>query len=266
MLGKPIWAFTMGRGKREVFINSAHHANEWITAPLLLDFLESWALAYSSHGTIVGRSAAELYSRCRLFAVPMVDPDGVDLVNGAVSREGFARALDIAEEFPDVPFPSGWKANIEGIDLNLSYPYNWEEAKRIKFAQGWSRPAPRDYVGKEPLEAPEARAVWEFAKAHEFDAALSYHTQGGEIYWRLGSEVPEGAPGLAEKMARASGYELAEVPKASANAGFRDWFIAEYGRPGFTVEAGRGVNPLPLSQYDRLREDNFPLMASFMEG
>lgn len=265
-LGRPLHVLKMGRGKRQVFVNAAHHGNEWITTPLVLDFVESWAGAYASHGTIEGRSAAALYDSVTLYAAPMVDPDGVDIVNGAVSKEGYARALAIAEDFPDIPFPSGWKANAEGTDLNLNYPAEWEKARETKFALGFTRPAPRDFVGTAPLSAPEARAVYDFTLAHDLALTLSYHTQGGEIYWRFGDIEPEGARRIAERMADVSGYAVSDVPPASSYAGYRDWFIAEYRRPGFTVEAGRGKNPLPLTQYAELRADNFALIAAAMEG
>ena len=40
------------------------------------------------------------------------------------------------------------------MDLNLQFPANWEEARRIKFSQGYTKPAPRDYVGEGPLTEP----------------------------------------------------------------------------------------------------------------
>ena len=159
VLGKPLTVLKMGRGERRVFINAAHHANEWITAPLVLDFLESYAEAYATGGEMAGRSASSLFDKTTLYLAPMVDPDGVDLVNSAISPEGYAKALTIAEDFPDIPFPSGWKANIAGTDLNLNYPADWEKAREIKFARGYIKPAPRDFVGEYPLSAPEAAAV-----------------------------------------------------------------------------------------------------------
>jgi g-D-glutamyl-meso-diaminopimelate peptidase len=266
VLGRPLYSLRMGRGGRRLFINAAHHANEWITTPLVMDFLETYAAAYAANGTLAGRSAKELFASVTLFIAPMVDPDGVDLVCGAMGKEGFARALAIAENYPRIPFPSGWKANIEGVDLNLSYPAGWEEAKRIKFAQGFTRPAPRDFVGKAPLSAPEARAVYEYTLKNGFDMTLSYHTQGGEIYWSYGDIEPESARAIGERLAQVSGYTLTEAPPASSYAGYKDWFIKEYGRPGYTIEAGRGENPLPLSQYGRIREDNFPLIVTAMEA
>ena len=44
-------------------------------------------------------------------------------------------------------FQVGWKANINGVDLNLQFPAGWENAKEIKYAQGFNRPTPRDFVG-----------------------------------------------------------------------------------------------------------------------
>lgn len=265
VLGKPITVFTVGRGDARVLVAAAHHANEWITSTLTLDFLETYAAAYSAKASVEGRSAAALFGRVKLILVPTVDPDGVDLVNSAISKKGFARALSIAEGYPDIPFPQGWKANAEGIDLNLSYPADWEEARRMKFAEGYTRPAPRDYVGSAPLEAPEARALYELTLREDPDMVIAYHTQGGEIYPRYKDIEPEGSAEIAKAMAEVSGYEVAEVPDASSRAGYRDWFIDRFRRPGFTVEAGRGRNPLPLSSYGELRRDNFPLIVTAME-
>lgn len=264
--GNPIRALVIGEGRRELFINAAHHANEWITSPLVLDFLETYAKAFVEKGTLSGRNAAAFHSAVTLSIAPMVDPDGVDLVNGAADEETYEKALHIAEEFPQVPFTKGWKANIDGTDLNLNYPAGWEKAKEIKFKEGWVKPAPRDYVGETPLSAPESRALYEYTLKHDFALTVSYHTQGEEIYWKFGETEPEGAREIAETMAAVSGYSIADVPYESGFAGYKDWFIQETKRPGFTVEAGRGVNPLPLSQYEGIKQDNFPLMAAALEA
>ena len=65
---------------------------------------------------------------------------------------------------------------------------------------------------------------------------------------------------LGEVMARVSGYTLADVPEASAYAGYKDWFIQTFRRPGYTVEVGSGQNPLPLSQFPEIYRDNVPLL------
>lgn len=258
---KPIRVLRIGTGRREVFINAAHHANEWITTPLVTDFMESFAEAYVMKAPFENKNAVSLYSSNALYIAPMVNPDGVDLVNGAAPSQAENAARRIADDYPQIPFPSGWKANVEGTDLNLNYPAGWDEAKKLKYEKGFTSPAPRDFVGGAPLSARESRAVYDFTRTRDFAVTLSYHTQGEEIYYKYLDTVPEGARELALEMAAVSGYSAADVPYESGFAGYKDWFISEYSRPGFTVEAGRGVNPLPLSQYPRLREENFPLMA-----
>ena len=80
--GLPLWSVSIGEGETQVFYNAAHHANEWITTPLLLTFLEEYCLSLLDGDTLYGYDAAELYRRTTLSIVPMVDPDGVDLVTG----------------------------------------------------------------------------------------------------------------------------------------------------------------------------------------
>ena len=69
-----------------------------------------------------------------------------------------------------------------------------------------------------------------------------------------------GAQELGEAMAAASGYRLSDVPYNSAFAGYKDWFIQQFRRPGYTIEAGRGINPLPLSQFDEIYRDTLPIL------
>ncbi|MBR5948667.1 MAG: peptidoglycan-binding protein [Clostridia bacterium] len=267
VLGSPLRAVSFGKGAKEMLINASHHANEWITTPLVLKFLESFLIAYINGGTVYGRSAKALYERVKVTVVPLVNPDGVALVNGAIDKESacYIEAKRIAARYPSVRFPEGWKANIAGTDLNLNYPADWEEAKQIKFAQGWTEPAPRDYVGTEPLSAPESRALYELTLSHDFALTISYHTQGREIYWRFKDMEPPKGREIGEEMAAVSGYELALVPDVSSNAGYKDWFILNYDKPGYTVEAGAGVNPLPLSQFDEMYNDNIGIMITAME-
>ena len=57
-----------------------------------------------------------------------------------------------------------------------------------------------------------------------------------------------------------AGYLLANVPYNSSFAGYKDWFIQDYNKPGFTIEAGLGNNPLPISQFDKIYHDNLGIL------
>ena len=117
--------------QKKYFTVLQHIGNEWITAPLLMKFLENLSKSYVNGMPIFGKDPRELFSTVSLYLVPMVNPDGVDLVTGVITEgsRAYAGAQAIANNFPDIPFPSGWKANIEGIDLNLQFPAGWEQAK-----------------------------------------------------------------------------------------------------------------------------------------
>ncbi|MBR5868690.1 MAG: peptidoglycan-binding protein [Clostridia bacterium] len=263
--GKPLYTLSVGTGARRVHIGAAIHANEWITSLLVLKFLEEYAMALACDGEFAGVRARTLFRECRLVTSPLENPDGVDLVTGAI-RQGreFQMARRIAASYPAIPFPSGWKANIQGIDLNLQFPAGWERARAIKYAQGFRSPAPRDFVGNSPLEAPEARSLAELTRREEFARIMACHTQGSVIYWQYGDCEPEGARRIGEGISKITGYPLEPTPAASANAGYKDWFIGTWCRPGYTMEVGLGQSPLPLSDFSEIYRVNKPAMAYFM--
>ena len=262
--GRAIEAVRIGAGARRVGVNASHHANEWITTPLTLLFLERFSEALRTGGAIAGVPAREVYEAATLTLVPLVNPDGVDLVTGAIAEGDsfYESAKALSAFYPNVPFPSGWKANVSGVDLNLGYPAGWENARAIKFAQGVTRPGPRDYVGTRPLEAPENRAMAELTQKERFDRAIAYHTQGGEIYYEYRGKAPRGSKRLAERFSEVSGYTAADVPYDSGFAGYKDWAIDAFQMNAFTVEAGRGENPLPIEDLPRLYAENEPLLVS----
>ena len=259
---RPIWMLTIGTGKRHVLFTAAHHANEWITALVLLKYAEDLADAIQKGGILFGQRAKEMADAVMIHIIPLVNPDGVDLVTGAMAPESaqYQLARELAQKYPSIPFPEGWKANLLGVDLNLNYPAGWLQAREIKFAQGYTSPGPRDYVGRAPLDQMETRALAELTEKLDPDLVLAYHSQGKEIYWQFRDYEGPGAKELGEVMARVSGYTLADTPYASSFAGYKDWFIQNFRRPGYTVEVGSGENPLPISQFPEIYRDNVPLL------
>lgn len=261
-MGKPLWSLRMGQGENRVLFHAEHHANEWITTPLLLRFAEELAAAYAAGGELAGFRAGEILDYATLCLVPAVNPDGMDLVTGELSAgEAYRAARAIAARYPRYPFPAGWKANIRGVDLNLQYPAGWEQARANKYAQGVSSPAPADFVGEAPLTAPEARAMGALTRSFDPALTLSYHSQGEVIYWSFQDYAPENARGIGALFARLSGYGLEEPPYASSFAGYKDWFLQEFRRPGYTVEVGRGVNPLPVEDLPGIYSRNRDLLT-----
>ena len=136
---RPLWMLTIGTGRRHVLFTAAHHANEWITALVLLKYGEDLAEAIQRNGILFGQKARDLAEAVTIHLIPMVNPDGVDLVTGAIEPGSaqYALAQELAQNYPTISFPDGWKANLLGTDLNLNYPAGWLQAREIKFSQGF---------------------------------------------------------------------------------------------------------------------------------
>lgn len=262
ILGRNIYTLAIGEGQNKVMYNASHHANEWITTPVLVKFIEQYAAVYSGLDIpMLSSVAAEMYQKTTIYFVPMVNPDGVDLVTGAIAPGSVNYENARAMNYLRLPFPSGWKANIRGVDLNVNYPAGWEIARDIKFSLGYTKPGPRDYVGEYPLSEPESQAMVAFTRANNFSLTLSYHTQGEVIFWRYLDYLPPRSYEIVKLLSRVSGYAYEDTPYGSGHAGYKDWFIQDFFRPGYTIECGLGVNPLPISQFDRIYRDNIGILS-----
>ena len=113
-----------------------------------------------------------------------------------------------------------------------------------------------------PLTEPESLALYNYTLAHDFKLILSYHTQGEIIYWRYLEFEPVGAEELGKEFARISTYTLDDEKETNSYAGYRDWYISKYNRPGYTFETGMGQNPLPISQFEKIYKDNVGVLVT----
>ena len=256
VLGKNLYTLKLGNGPVEVFYNAAHHGLEWITSPLLMKFTENFAKAYSQGRTLRGYDLRDIWQRNTIYIMPMVNPDGVNLVLQGLPRDNPFYDQLIAWNNGRMNFGEVWQANIRGVDLNHNYDASWDLSKQAEPTYGIYGPGPTRFSGPYPESEPESKAVADFTRNHNFRLVLAYHSQGEVIYWTYQDKTPPEALRIGEVFARISGYSLAEATGITSYAGYKDWFIDKYRRPGYTVEVGLGTNPLPISQFAEIYQDN----------
>ncbi|MFZ5824984.1 MAG: M14 family zinc carboxypeptidase [Bacillota bacterium] len=254
VMGRSIPAVRIGAGAREVHYNGSFHAHEWITTPLLMKFIEVYLRAYTRGERIGQFDIPRLFRETSLWVVPMVNPDGVEIVQNGIRPDHPYYDL-VMRALAGRPL-SVWAANIRGVDLNNQFPANWEQEAR----RGPPGPAPRDYAGPSPLSEPESQAMATFTRNRNFRLVAAFHSQGEVIFWGFEGYEPPETERIVQIFAEASGYT--PIRYAGSSAGYKDWFEQEWRRPGFTVEVGKGVNPLPFGQFWEIWGENIGIMLA----
>lgn len=260
VLGKTLYYLRLGTGPNQVFYNGSHHALEWITTPLLMKFIEDFSKAYVEGRMLDGYNPREIFQESSIYFIPMVNPDGVDLVlNGLQPDNPYYQDL-IRWNNGSTDFSTVWQANIRGVDLNHNYNAAWQQSKDAEAEYGITGPGPTRYSGPYPESEPETRAVVNFTNSHNFRLVMAYHSQGQVIYWNFMNLAPPEGRIIGEALSAISGYRLDQTEGIASYAGYKDWFIQQYRRPGYTIEVGLGENPLPISQFDTIYSDNLGML------
>lgn len=251
VLGRDITGMILGSGRERILYAAGFHGQEWISSLVLLRFCEEVCAALERNGSIADIRVAEALAGRSLVFVPMVNPDGVDIaIHGSGSAGSYAqtvRELSGNEA-------GRWQANARGVDINHNFNAGWETLRAMERENGIDSASPRQWCGEAPESEPETAALTALCRRASFRHVLALHSQGEEIYWKYGERTPAHARVMAEVMAAAAGYAVCDPEGLASHGGFKDWFIEETGRPGFTVELGKGINPLPLSDFEPLYE------------
>lgn len=121
---KSIQCIRIGNGPNEVLYNASIHANEFITTTVLMKFIEDFCSAYVNDDDIFDHNAKMIFNTSSIYIVPLLNPDGVDLVTGSINDNSYEykHFQKIAESFPSISFPNGWKANYNGVVLKNYQP------------------------------------------------------------------------------------------------------------------------------------------------
>jgi len=259
-LGKELYYVKLGNGPNKVFYNGSHHADEWITTVLLMKFIENFSKAYALGQPLEGYNVQDIWNKSSIYVMPMVNPDGVDLVINGLDRSNPYYNDLIKWNNGSADFSKNWSANIRGVDLNHNYDALWQKSKDAEKTYGVYGPGPSRYSGTAPESESESKAVADLTRKNAFRLVIAYHTQGEVIYWNFQNLASAEARRIGEIFSRLSGYELGETTGITSYAGYKDWFIDKYRRPGYTIEVGLGENPLPISLFNKIYKDNIKVL------
>lgn len=254
-----IYRIRIGKGNNKLSYNASHHANEWITTPLLMAWLEMVLKVYSLQGSIKGYYLIDLWNKSTIDIIPMVNPDGVELVINGIENIKVNKDKLLKWNNNNYNFDK-WKANINGVDLNRNYPAGFQEFKKLEKEFGIAGSSPALYAGQYPGSEPETKAMMELTKRNNYNLVLSYHTQGEVIFWDYKNLQPPKAYSIGLAFAKVSGYTLTKPNLSQSYAGYKDWFIQDFRMTGYTIEVGKGVNPLPISQLPKIIDENIELL------
>ena len=240
--GRDIVAYNIGNGGG-LLIGSAFHGMERITSAMALRFLSDVCKKMETDGDF-----ATFIMQKGLTVVPMVNPDGVEISVNGVKTAG-ERAEFVSECLLKAGMPhTKWQVNACGVDINHNFDAGHALLRKMETTAGITGPAPRQFGGLSPHSEPETKTLVNLCRRFEPSRVYAFHSQGEEIFYRSGSRLPAGSAAIARLLADTSGYTLPVQSGLASHGGFKDWFIKEMGRPGFTIEIGRGKNPLPINE------------------
>ena len=231
--GRDLLLIKIGKGEKKIVLCGSHHAREYISSSYLMKMSEEYARAYMGTGKFGNYNAKNLLDKITLYIVPMVNPDGVNLVNGglkAVANQEAITAMAMVN-----PSYREWKANINGVDLNRQYPAYWEE----KY-DDIGKPASENFKGTSAATEPEVQAMMKLSTENTFIIAASFHTKGNAIYWADKGTVNLilGVDALSKRLSSLTKYRrmpISEKPSVYG-AGYENWFRLEFKRPAFCIE------------------------------
>lgn len=254
-MGRDITALKINESKEYVLFTAAFHGSEHITSNVLLMFIENFCHAYATNGSLSGINVKKALGNRGVIFVPRVNPDGCEIsLKGILGCGKHAGSI--------LKMCKGdfchYNANLRGVDINHNFDADWEKLHSLEIKSGILGPAPTRFGGYVPHSEPETQAIVNLCRNYNIHHAVALHSQGEVIYWSYNNLESENSKQMAKIMATTSGYALDTPTGLAHGGGFKDWFITEFSRPAFTIEVGKGKNPLPITDatqiYARLCE------------
>ena len=258
LLGKEIFAFVIGEGKKNIVYVGGTHGIEWLTSLLLLKFTENLASAYENESLLSGFNIKDILENKKLIIIPELNPDGIEIAIKGASACGKYKAENYEICKGDFSF---WSANARGVDINHNFNADWYTLREAEKEAGINSPSPSRFGGLFPESEPETAVITRLCRRIPVEMLITFHSQGEEIFYEYGKNTPEKALHIAKMFSALTDYTLVKNEGLYSSGGLKDWFIEEFKRTAFTIEMGKGKNPLPLEEVAGIYEKLEALMV-----
>ncbi len=211
--------------KKQFHIMGCHHAREWISVEVPLQFAQ-WLLENHSSNPRV----QTILSQAEINIIPIVNPDGLEF--SIYTYRFWRKNRRLVERY------------VYGVDLNRNYGYKWG----IDDFGSSPDPTSAVYRGASPFSEPETDAIRRFIEANPPAGAISYHNYSQIILqpWGYTSEAPYDvellnyiAGEMAERIRQVSGriYDWGDDEDFySTNGDTEDWIYGTFRVPSYTIE------------------------------
>lgn len=267
VLGRELFCLRFGKGDKKVFVNAAHHGKEWITSALVMRMLEELCFLHKNSMSSGSLDIKNLFHSSSLYICPMVNPDGVNLSIHGLTHDlpQIVKTRLISYNGESRDFIGKWQANINGVDLNHNYDAGFLKGKAFEAKKNIFSPCASQYSGAFPESEPETKALASFTKDLFPDITVSYHSQGEEIYYDFEGKIPPSSEEISKTLSEISGYKACTPDGMASYSGYKDWVIDKFLIPSFTIEVGKGENPLPLSEFNDIFDKNLPMLMYLLK-
>lgn len=205
VLGQRVWAIEISHdvakssGKPVFLMTGLHHAREWPTVDLTLEFVHD-VLKHDG----VDAEITALLDKVRFIVVPVVNPDGYEMSRSLLNeqkRKNCRAVFGSTTTWAECANPAN--ANI-GVDLNRNYGAFWGGGgATIGLSGGSAR-------GEAPFSEPETRNIRYLLTTNQVVVALSNHTPDAKVL-RVPSAAEEPVPAdvvVYDSLAQALGKDL----------------------------------------------------------
>ncbi len=270
--GRQLYHVVIGNpnAPHQILVHAGIHAREYIVSQLAMREIASLLVMQQGNLLYQGQSVAALLENTCIHFVPMVNPDGITLVQGGIdalnteTAKAQVRSIIAADGATNTTsYLRQWKNNINGVNLNRNFDAYWQEA-----TPKVNHPSNMNYKGTSAESEIESKAIADLCRQIMPDYTISYHTQGRVIYWYFGETgtYKSKAKYLANVVHKNSGYEISDTWSKTDAAGFKDWAELKLDIPSVTIECGHGTSPVAESQISQIWEENDGILPDLLVG